>query len=96
MENKNKKENFKLAKFVIVENQKLKKRIKKLEEILFEMSNFREVLTPNEIELEYGISRKTLSRYRNEGLKFIQPKRNGKILVKRTEIEKFLNSKKLW
>lgn len=85
-----------LTKFVIVENQKLKKRIKKLEEILFEMSNFREVLTPNEIELEYGISRKTLSRYRNEGLKFIQPKRNGKILVKRTEIEKFLNSKKLW
>lgn len=96
MENKNKKENFKLAKFVILENKKLNKRIKNLEKIILEMSNFREVLTPNEIELEYGISRKTLSRYRNEGLKFIQPKRNGKILVKRTEIEKFLNSKKLW
>ena len=90
------KRDLKLAKFVIAENKKLKKRIKKIEEILFEMSNFREVLTPKEIELEYGISRKTLSRYRNEGLKFIQPKRNGKILVKRTEIEKFLNSKKLW
>ena len=96
MENKNKKENFKLAKFVILEDKKLNKRIKNLEKIILEMSNFREVLTPNEIELEYGISRKTLSRYRNEGLKFIQPKRNGKILVKRTEIEKFLNSKKLW
>ena len=90
------KRDLKLAKFVIAENKKLKKRIKKIEEILFEMSNFREVLTPKEIELEYGISRKTLSRYRSEGLKLIQPKRNGKILVKRTEIEKFLNSKKSW
>jgi hypothetical protein len=90
------KRDLKLAKFVIAENKKLKKRIKKIEEILFEMSNFREVLTPKEIELEYGISRKTLSRYRSEGLKLIQPKRNGKILAKRTEIEKFLNSKKSW
>ena len=90
------KRDLKLAKFVIAENKKLKKRIKKIEEILFELSNFREVLTPKEIELEYGISRKTLSRYRSEGLKLIQPKRNGKILVKRTEIEKFFNSKKLW
>ena len=90
------KRDLKLAKFVIAENKKLKKRIKKIEEILFEMSNFREVLTPKEIELEYGISRKTLSRYRSEGLKLIQPKRNGKILEKRTEIEKFLNSKKSW
>lgn len=90
------KRDLKLAKFVIAENKKLKKRIKKIEEILFELSNFREVLTPKEIELEYGISRKTLSRYRSEGLKLIQPKRNGKILAKRTEIEKFLNSKKSW
>ena len=90
------KRDFELTKYVIVENKKLRKRIKNLENILFEMSNFREVLTPKEIELEYGISRKTLSRYRNEGLKLIQPKRNGKILVKRTEIEKFLNGKKTW
>jgi uncharacterized protein YukJ len=90
------KRDFELTKYVIVENKKLRKRIKNLENILFEMSNFREVLTPKEIELEYGISRKTLSRYRSEGLKLIQPKRNGKILVKRTEIEKFFNSKKLW
>lgn len=85
-----------LMKYVVKENQKLKKRLKYLEKILIEKSDFKEVLTPKEIELEFGISRKTLSRYRSEGLKILQPKRNGKILVKRIEIEKFLNSKKKW
>ena len=88
------KQHLKLAKFVIVENHKLKKRIKNLEKMLIELSNFKEFLTPKEVELEYRICRKTLSRYRNEGLKVVQAKRNGKILVKRTELEKFLNSNK--
>ena len=96
MENKKKKGNFKLAKYVILENKKLNKRIKNLEKIILEINSFKDVLTPKEIELEYGFSRKTLDRYRLDGLKVIQPKRNGKILIKRTEIEKFLNSKKLW
>ena len=47
---------FELTKFVIKENSKLRKRIEKLEEIISEMGNFKKVLTPKEIEIEYGIS----------------------------------------
>ena len=81
---------FELTKFVIKENSKLRKRIEKLEEIISEMGNFKKVLTPKEIEIEYGISLKTLGRYRIEWLEYMQPKTNGKILIKRNDLEKFL------
>lgn len=90
------KRDLKLVNYVLKQNQKLKKRINTLEEILSEMSNFREILTPEEVCREFSISRKTFDRFRKEGLKTMQPKRNGSIKVKRTEMENFLNSKKRW
>ncbi|WP_123803351.1 hypothetical protein [Flavivirga aquatica] len=41
----------------------------------------------------YSISRKTFDRLRLKGLKVSQQKVNGKILVQRKEIEKFLTLK---
>lgn len=87
---------MKLTKFVIKENQKLKKKIKMIEDILKEMNNFKDILKVEEVCEELGIVRKTFERYRKEGLKVQQPKMNGTIYIRRSELDKFLNSKKSW
>ena len=87
---------MKLAKFVIKENQKLKKKIKMIEGILNEMNNFKDILKVEEVCEELGIVRKTFERYRMDGLKVQQPKMNGTIYIRRSELDKFLNSKKSW
>lgn len=80
-----------LVDFVINNNQKLKKRLSELERIIAEMNNFKENLTVKEICEQYSLSRKTFDRYREAGMKVLQPKMNGKIIVNRKEFEKYLN-----
>lgn len=86
-----KKSNQKLVAYVIKSNQQLKKRINKLERIISEMDNFKENLTVKEVCEMYRISERTFYRYRDDGMKVSQPKRNGKIIVNRKEFEKYLN-----
>ena len=65
-----------------------------LHTILNEMNNFKDILKVEEVCEELGIVRKTFERYRMDGLKVQQPKMNGTIYIRRSELDKFLNSKK--
>ncbi|WP_066441043.1 helix-turn-helix domain-containing protein [uncultured Chryseobacterium sp.] len=67
----------------------LEKRVKLLEDFL-EEKTLKETFTVEEVLNVYGISRSTFDRYRDSGLKVYQPKRNGRIMVKKTDIDKFL------
>lgn len=91
---KSKSKNYGLARFFVKNNLKLKKRITELEKIVLKMSNFQEILTKKEICDKYKISPKTFDRYKSEGLKHSQAKRNAKIFVNRTDYEKFIGDKK--
>ena len=53
----------------------------------------KEWLSINDIETEYKLSRKIIDSFRRKGLKFHQKVPNGKILVKRRELEKYLEKK---
>ena len=67
----------------------LEKRVKLLEDFL-EQKTLKETFTVDEVLKVYGISRSTFDRYRDSGLKVYQPKRNGRIMVKKIDIDKFL------
>lgn len=67
----------------------LEKRVKLLEDFL-EEKTLKETFTVEEVLNVYGISRSTFDRYRDSGLKVYQPKRNGRIMVKKADIDKFL------
>lgn len=67
----------------------LEKRVKLLEDFL-EEKTLKETFTVEEVLNVYAISRSTFDRYRDSGLKVYQPKRNGRIMVKKADIDKFL------
>ncbi|KPE50111.1 helix-turn-helix domain-containing protein [Chryseobacterium indologenes] len=67
----------------------LEKRVRLLEDLL-EEKTLKEMFTVEEVINVYGISRSTFDRYRDSGLKVYQPKRNGRIMVKKVDIDKFL------
>lgn len=73
--------------FLINKIRNLKQKIESLE---MKISSKKDILTVDEVEEIYGISRSTLGRYRKKGLKVGQPERNGNIYVKVSELEKFL------
>jgi len=81
----------KLALYIFKENRKLKRKIKELESLISEKSNFKELFTVKEACEHFGFSEKTFYRYRDMGLKVIQKSRNTKVFVKKIDIEKFLN-----
>ncbi len=53
----------------------------------------KEWLTISDIDLEFGLSRKVIDGFRKKGLKSNQKTANGKILIRRTELEKFITKK---
>ena len=53
----------------------------------------KEWLTISDIKLEFGLSRKVIDGFRKKGLKSNQKTTNGKILIRRTELEKFITKK---
>lgn len=68
--------------------------LKKLVAELIERPEYnKDWLSVKELKEEYNISMKMLSGYRLKGLKVVQKVPNGKILVKRSELEKFLTKK---
>jgi len=50
-------------------------------------------LSISDIETEFGLSRKIIDCYRKKGLKTNQKNVNGKILIKREDLEKFILKK---
>lgn len=80
--------------FAVKNTMKLLMRVEKLEKIISEMDSIKTFLTVNEVCREYSISRRTFDRYKNNGLKVYQPKRNGKIIVNREEFEEYLGNLK--
>lgn len=83
----------KLAIYVFKENKKLKRQILDLQEIIFQTCRIKEYLTVNEVCEIFKISRRTFDRYRSEGLKTLQPKKNGKRLIRKIDIENFLTKR---
>ncbi|WP_276378921.1 hypothetical protein [Flavobacterium sp. H4147] len=65
--------------------------------LLLDLSNRtefnKEWLSISDIESEFGLSRKMIDGYRKKGLKNNQKNPNGKILIRRSELEKFLLKK---
>ncbi len=65
--------------------------------LLMELSNRpefnKEWMTISDVEVEFGMSRKIIDGFRKKGLKTNQTTRNGKILIRRSELEKFLTKK---
>ncbi len=53
----------------------------------------KEWLSVKDLETEFGITRKVFDGYKKNGLKIVQKKRNGGILIERSELEKFLTKK---
>lgn len=53
----------------------------------------KEWLSIADIDTEFGLSRKIIDGFRKKGLKSNQKKVNGKILIRRTDLEKFLTKK---
>jgi len=47
----------------------------------------------SDIEAEFGLSRKIIDTFRKKGLKSNQKNVNGKILIKRDDLEKFIVKK---
>ena len=75
-----------LVKFVI-ETRKLLLDISERPEFAIEW------LSVKDLETEFKITRKVFEGYRKNGLKVIQKKQNGGILIRRSELEKFLTKK---
>ena len=53
----------------------------------------KQCLSISDIETEFGLSRKVIDGFRKKGLKFYQNIPNGKILIQRSVLEKFIIKK---
>jgi len=53
----------------------------------------KEWLSISDIEIEFGLSRKIIDGFRKKGLKANQKIANGKILIRRIELEKYIIKK---
>ena len=68
-----------------------------IESLMLELSekpdNKKEWLTITDIETEFGLSRKIIDGFRKKGLKSNQKIANGKITIRRIDLEKFISKK---
>ena len=74
-------------------NNLLNQKIQYLKFELEELKQSQNLLSVEQIQKKYGISRSTLERYRRLGLKINQPVLNGRIFISPIEFEKFLKEK---
>lgn len=83
-----------IEQFKKINNSTFKQVVKlgtELKEIKHELAKpKKEIFTKKEIAELYGISERTIDRYRGQGLKCLQSGRNGKVLFKMEEVEKYL------
>lgn len=52
-----------------------------------------DLLTVKEVVEQYSVSAKTVYRWRNNGLQYLQNSTGGKILVRREDLENYINTK---
>lgn len=83
-----------IKQFKKINNSTFKQVVKlgtELKEIKIELAKpKKEFFTKKEIAEIFNISERTIDRYRGQGLKFLQSGRNGKVLFKIEEVEKYL------
>lgn len=83
-----------IKQFKKINNSTFKQVVKlgtELKEIKHELAKpKKEIFTKKEIAGLYGISERTIDRYRGQGLKCLQSGRNGKVLFKIEHMDKFL------
>lgn len=90
----NKKQYLKYLKILMKKNDLLNQKIQYLKLELDELKQSQNLLSVEQVQKKYGISRSTLERYRRLGLKINQPILNGRIFISPLEFEKFLKEKK--
>ena len=84
----------KLKVYLINSNNRLKRQMRETLRALDTERTPEDYLTIEEVEKEYSYSRKTIDRFRAKGLKVNQARVNGKILIQRKVLEKFINTKR--
>ena len=89
-----------MEKMILVEQRvfsklvKLACKVNKKLDYLMEMPEYnKDWLTVKEVEKHFSLSRKMLEGFKKQGLKFSQKKPNGKILIRKSDLEKFITKK---
>lgn len=89
-----------MKKMILVEQRvfsnlvKLVCKVNKKLDYLMEMPEYnKDWLTIKEVETQFSLSRKMLEGYKKRGLKFNQKTPNGKILIRKSDLEKFIIKK---
>lgn len=85
------KEVQKIKIYVVNKLRKLEQEQKSFFESITEEKKLDDFLTVNQIMREYSTSRKTIYRWRDNGLKVYQKKPSSNLRVKRADLVKFLN-----
>lgn len=93
MKKEEKQQHLKYLKILMKKNNLLNQKIQYLKFELEELKQSQNLLSVEQIQKKYGISRSTLERYRRLGLKINQPVLNGRIFISPIEFEKFLKEK---
>ncbi len=94
MKKEEKQQHLKYLKILMKKNNLLNQKIQYLKFELEELKQSQNLLSVEQMQKKYGISRSTLERYRRLGLKINQPVLNGRIFISPIEFEKFLKEKK--
>lgn len=89
-------ESKKIKRYVINEMRRMKKRQLEFFELIEGKKGLEDYLTIDEVAKEFGISRSTFYRYRQQGLKVLQNGYKGRISVKKGDYVEFLRNKGLW
>lgn len=89
-----------MSKMIMVEKRVYSNLVKlaiETRKVLKDLSNRpeynKEWLSISDIETEFGLSRKIIDGFRKKGLKSNQKTANGKILIRRSDLEKFIVKK---
>ena len=93
MKKEEKQQHLKYLEILMKKNNLLNQKIQYLKFELEELKQSQNLLSVEQIQKKYGISRSTLERYRRLGLKVNQPVLNGRIFICPIEFEKFLKEK---
>ncbi len=88
---KNPQNEFKI--YTLKNLQKLRKQLRTLQEENMRLKSLDELLTINDIESEFKVSRKTIDRWRENGLNTSQLGYGKLIRIRRGDLVNFLNKK---
>lgn len=79
---------------IVISTNKLLKKLEERTNTDIQKPNFeKEWLSIEEVSNEFGLSRKIVMGYEKKGMKIIRKKVNGRIIIRRSELVKFLTKK---